>query len=130
MNRLHLFLLVSLVLCCRVFADNGTARTHSKIFPIGARDADRFYDQTMTVTGKVAQVTIRPKVVFLNLDKAFPNTPFTGVIFSANTNGFKDVTKLKGKSVEITGKIKNYQDKPEIVLTNASQLKVIEPDRK
>ena len=93
---------------------------------ISAREADKHFDETLTVTGKVAQVTIREKVVFLNLDQPHPNSPFTGVIFAANTNQFGDLTKLKDKSVEITGKIKNYNDAPEIVLDSTNQLKVVE----
>jgi len=33
---------------------------------------------------------------------------------------------LKGKAVEIKGKIKNYQDKPEIVLDSTNQLTVFD----
>jgi hypothetical protein len=96
---------------CRTSKDPGNRSKH--------------YDERLTITGKVAQVTIRPKVVFLDLNEPFPNSPFTGVIFSFDTNKFKDPPKLKGENVEITAKIKNSQDKPEIGLTNASQLKVV-----
>jgi DNA/RNA endonuclease YhcR with UshA esterase domain len=81
----------------------------------------------MIVTGKVAQVTIRPKVVFLNLDQPFPDSPFTLVIYSRETNQFGDLNALDGKDVEATGKIKNYHDRPEIILDSTNQLKVIEP---
>ena len=53
------------------------------LLKIGTAEADKHYGQEMIVTGKVAQVTIRPKVTFLNLDKPFPNSPFTVVIFPA-----------------------------------------------
>jgi hypothetical protein len=33
---------------------------------------------------------------------------------------------MKGKSIEIRGKIKNYQNKPEIVLDNMNQLTVFD----
>jgi hypothetical protein len=49
---------------------------------IGALEATNHYDQTMIVTGKVVQVTIRPSVTFLNLDRTFPNSPFAVVIIS------------------------------------------------
>jgi len=92
---------------------------------IGTADADKHYDEQMIVTGKVAQVTLRPTIVFLNLDQAFPNSPFAVVIHSEDTNQFGDLKALQGKSVEIQGTIKKYHDKPEIVLTNANQLNVL-----
>ena len=51
------------------------------------------------MTGEVAEVTIGPKEVFLNLDEAFPNSPFTGGVFPSDTNKFNDLPKLKGKDV-------------------------------
>jgi DNA/RNA endonuclease YhcR with UshA esterase domain len=94
---------------------------------IGTAEAAKHYDESLTITGKVAQVTIRPRVIFLNLDQTFPDAPFTAVIFSGHTNAFGDLPKLKGRDVELTGTVTNYQGKPEIVLTNAAQLKVVEP---
>jgi DNA/RNA endonuclease YhcR with UshA esterase domain len=93
---------------------------------IGTADATNHYDQEMIVTGKVAQVTIRPTVTFLNLDKPFPNSPFTVVIFHGHSSFYGDANALKGKSIEIKGKIKNYQDKPEIVLDRTNQLTVFD----
>ena len=92
---------------------------------IGTGEADKYYDQEMIVTGKVAQVTIRPTVTFLNLDKPFPNSPFTVVIFHGHSSFFGDANALKGKIIEIRGKIKNYNDKPEIALDSTNQLTVL-----
>jgi DNA/RNA endonuclease YhcR with UshA esterase domain len=92
---------------------------------IGTLEATNFYDQTMIVTGKVAQVTIRPSVTFLNLDKPHPDSPFTVVIFHGHSNFYGNANKLKGKSIEISGKIKNYHDLPEIVLDSTNQLTVL-----
>jgi DNA/RNA endonuclease YhcR with UshA esterase domain len=79
----------------------------------------------MIVTGKVAQVTSRPSVVFINLDQAGPQSPFTAVIFQDNLSSFGDVQSLQGKNVEISGFITEYHKKPEIVLDSASQIKVV-----
>jgi DNA/RNA endonuclease YhcR with UshA esterase domain len=93
---------------------------------IGAADATNHYDQEMIVTGKVAQVTIRPTVTFLNLDKKYPDSPFSVVIFHGKSSFHGDANALKGKSIEIKGKIKNYQDKPEIALDSTNQLTVFD----
>jgi hypothetical protein len=92
---------------------------------IGAMEASQHYDEEMIVTGKVAQVTIRPSVVFINLDQAGPQSSFTAVIFQDNLSGFGDVQSLQGKNVEISGFITEYHNKPEVVLDSASQLKVV-----
>jgi len=91
---------------------------------IGTLDAKKYYGQQMIVTGTVAQVSIRPTVVFLNMDKPYPKSPFTLVIFPANTNKFGDLKALKGATVEAMGKIVDYHDRPEIVLAKTNQLTV------
>lgn len=91
---------------------------------IGALDVTNFYGREMIVTGRVSQVSIRPKIVFLNLDKPYPNSPFALVIFSAATNQFGNLKGLKGESIEARGKIINYHNRPEMVLEKANQLKV------
>ena len=127
MNRIPLIILVSLFSCPFIFAqDQGT----NSLPLIRAKNADIFYNQTALVTGKVAQVTFRSNVVFLNLEEPYPNSPFTGVIFKKDTNQFSGLEKLKGQSVGITGFVKQYDNKPEIVMTNASQLRVLELDKK
>ena len=92
---------------------------------IGAGEAAKFYDQTLTVTGTVAQVTVRPTIVFLNLDQPHPDSPLTCVIFSKATNQFGDLKSLNGKAVEVTGKIKNYHDAAEMVLDSSNQLVIV-----
>ena len=97
------------------------------LIKITATAADKHYGENAIVTGKVVEVSIRPKVVILNFEKPFPDAPFTGVIFNRSTNKFSDLPSLKGKNVELQGAIKNYQNKPEIILTNASQLTISAP---
>ena len=93
---------------------------------IGTTQAAKHYQETCIVTGKVAQVTIREKLVYVNLDKPFPDTPFTGVIFARATNQFGDLSKLKGKDVEIKGRVEDYKGKVQIVLNTTNQLKVVD----
>lgn len=93
---------------------------------IGTIAATNYYNQEMTVTGRVAQVTIRPAVTFLNLDKPYPNSPFSVVIFHGHSSFYGDANALKGKNIEIKGKIKIYRDKPEIALDDPEQLTVFD----
>jgi DNA/RNA endonuclease YhcR with UshA esterase domain len=93
---------------------------------ISATEAEKHYQETVIVTGKVVQVSIRPKLVYVNLDKKFPESPMTCVIFARATNEFGDLKQLEGKQVEIKGKIEEYRDKAQIILNSSNQLKVIE----
>src|SRR5215469_15068172 len=106
------------------FAGTLAADPPAALQKIGTLDAKKYYGQEMIVTGTVAQVSIRPGIVFLNMDKPYPHSPFTLVIFPANTNRFGDLKALKGASVEVKGKIVNYHSRPEIVLEKANQLTV------
>ena len=130
MTRIFTLALLATLVGTAVHADPTTVittvETNTPAAPvwIGADDAAKHIDQSVVVTGMVAHVSIRPKVVFLDIDKAYPDAPFTVVIMAANTNGFGDLNALKGKSVAITGKIKSFKDKPEIVVASTNQLSV------
>lgn len=93
---------------------------------ISAVEATNHVDESVVVTGKVAQVTIREKMVYLNMDKPYPATPLSGVIFAAKTNLFTDLEKLKDKNVELSGKITVFRDRAQIVVESTNQLKVVE----
>lgn len=95
---------------------------------IGTGEATKFYGKEMTVTGTVAQVSIRPGIIFLNMDKPYPNSPFTLVIFPPDRNQFANLPSLKGTSIEASGIITNYHDRAEMVLEKTSQLKVLSPE--
>ena len=100
-------------------------------FKIGTADATHFFGREMIVTGTVVQVNVRPKIVFINMDKPYPESPLTLVIFPKATNQFGDLKALKGMSVEVTGTITNYHNHAEIVLERSKQLKVVgEPSTK
>ena len=92
---------------------------------IGAEQAAAHMGKQVTVTGVVAQVSFRPSLVFLNMDKPFPNSPFTAIVRNKNTNEFDNLSALKGKSVAVKGKVIDYNGKPEIELTGKSQLKML-----
>ncbi len=114
-------IIVALLFAGNIFAQETNAPALQKI---GALDTTNFYGKEMIVTGSIAQVSIRPSIVFLNLDHPYPDSPFVLVIHSSATNQFGNLKALKGKSIEARGKITNYHDRPEMVLQKADQLKV------
>lgn len=95
------------------------------VFP--AKEAKSKVGETITVEAKVAEVNKTEKIVRINLEARFPKQELTLVIFSSNFSKFEDVEKLEGKTVRVTGKVTEYQKRPQIVLEAKDQLKVQEP---
>jgi DNA/RNA endonuclease YhcR with UshA esterase domain len=123
---MRLFAIVTAALCLTAAAIQSRADDTNAIpLTIGAAQAAAHIGKQVTVTGVVAQVTIRPSLVFLNFDKAFPSNVFTAIIRNKSTNQFESLPALKGKAVAVTGKVINYNGKPEMELTNKPQLKVL-----
>ena len=98
----------------------------TKTNTIPAAESRQHIGEKLSVTGKVAEVNNSEKLVRLNFDQPYPRNTFTAVVFAARTNLFKGLMELKGKTVEVTGKIAEYRGRPEIVLSSTNQLKVID----
>ena len=99
--------------------------TNAVAATIGSAEASKWIGKQVTVTGVVAQVSLRPSLVFLNFDKAYPNNLFTAIVRNKNTNEFENLPSLRGKAVSVTGKIQDYNGKPEMALTRKEQLKLL-----
>jgi DNA/RNA endonuclease YhcR with UshA esterase domain len=96
--------------------------------PIPSTQAKDHVGETATVCGHVADsryVENGSHVTFLNFDNRYPNHSFTGFIPSENRTKFGTPEKdYLGKDICITGKIQNYNGKPEIVLSEPQQIKM------
>ena len=92
---------------------------------ISSAEAAAHVGQTQVVAGRVVEVAVHEKLVYLNLDKPFPKAPFTAVVFTAKAGALGDLRKIEGRKVEVTGKIILFRDRAEIVIEAASQLKVL-----
>jgi hypothetical protein len=65
----------------------------------------------------------RSQPALLDLGKSYPHAIFTAVIYGDNRPKFgAPETALRGKRVCVTGEISEYHGKPEIVLSDPSQL--------
>jgi len=94
---------------------------------ISWEDADKYYGKTMIVEGTIVAANSTGKVCFLNFHKNWKRY-FTAVIFASDFHKFPESPKnyYNGKKVRITGLIKKYQGKPEIIIKNPSQIEIIE----
>jgi len=80
--------------------------------------------ETATVEGVVSEVHVaaRSGVTFIDLGGRYPDNSFTAVIWPEDTGKFPNVGALYGQKIRITGLLKLYQGKQEIILKDADQL--------
>ena len=105
------------------------AWTLSAAETIASSRAKDHIGETGTVCGKVASTRYldasNRQPTFLNFDKPFPDHTFTAIIFGENRAKFgKPEQDYLQKDVCVTGKIINYNDKPEIELADPKQIRL------
>lgn len=92
---------------------------------IAAEDAADHVGEYVTVVGRVADVfTSDNENTFLNFGAAYPRQVFSATVFERFASGFNDLHGLEGRRVRITGTIRLYRNRPQIILESPSQLKV------
>ena len=90
---------------------------------ISYTEAPNHIGEEARVTGTLLRTyTAKSGVTFLDFCKDYKTCPFTAVIFSDDIKKFPDLDSYVGKTVTLTGRIKSYQGKAEIILDEASQL--------
>ena len=94
---------------------------------VGPEDAENLVGQTATVCGVVASTKYaansRAQPTFLDMGQPYPNEAFAAVIFGSDRAKFGEPeTTLSGKRICVTGQVRNYRGKPEIIVSDPSQL--------
>ena len=88
-----------------------------------ATEAAKHIGEIATITDKVDGVHQSSKGnIFLNMGGKYPNQAFTAWIPSASAGQFSNPQQYAGKTVAVSGKITLYRGKPEIIVTNVSQI--------
>lgn len=93
---------------------------------INWQDAAKHYGKYKTVEGVIVSSKCLPKVCFLNFDQNYKTT-FTAVIFASDLPKFPPNPDqyYRHKKVQVTGTIKEYKGKPEIILKDQGQIQII-----
>ena len=97
---------------------------------IPAAEAAKHVGENTTVCDKVFGgrflENAKDQPTLLNMGDVYPNNPFTFVIFGENRKKFNYLPEefLVNKQVCVTGEIKIFHDKPQIIVTDSSQLKI------
>jgi hypothetical protein len=86
-------------------------------------EARQHIGETKCVTGKVLRVKVGERGVhFLDFCEDQMACPFTVVVFSHDLKDVGDVRGLAGRTIEINGAVKEYDGRPEIVLSRINQI--------
>ena len=97
----------------------------SNVVKITAEDAGKYIGKKVIVCSKVYGVKELPNINFINLGARFPDNPLTVVVFSGDKANFKDgVAIYDNKTVCVTGTIKEYKGKPEIIITKPQDISI------
>lgn len=106
-----------------LIALGATAQTKIK-----AEDASKHIGDSLMVCGKVFGgrffENAKDQPTLLNVGAAYPQSPFTIVIYGEARKLFKTPPEkmFNGKDVCVTGVIKDFKGKPQIVVTKVEQL--------
>jgi hypothetical protein len=79
--------------------------------------------KTRCIAGKIVKVTRSGFTTFLNYCADYRVCPFQVVIFRGDLRHVGDVRQLEGRIIEISGEIKEYEGRPEIILKDVRQLR-------
>jgi hypothetical protein len=86
-------------------------------------EAKKQIGKKQCVSGKVLNVSQSPGgMTFLDFCEDYLACPFTVVVFPEDLHHVGDLKQLVGKTVEVIGKVKDYDGRAEIVLQDSEQL--------
>ena len=123
---LLVFALVTVLLVSQLLSSISYAQENS----ITASDAAKHIGEVQTVCGVVASSKFasrsKKQPTFINLDQPFPNQIFTIVIWGSDRGKFPEPPEdyYMGKKVCVKGMIKAYKGKPEVIVSDPSQITV------
>lgn len=114
---------VALVLCgtLPLYGDGAVLTADEAAFHIG---------EEATVCGTVVSAAYLGRTggtpTFLNLDKPYPDQPFTVVIWGTTRGLFEDEPEalFDGRRICVTGTVVEYKGKPQIVVDDPSQIEI------
>ena len=102
-----------------------SSRSPGKTAVISWRDAAKHYGKYATVEGTIVATHNSGKACFLNFHPDYKRY-FTVVIFASAFSRFPPSPEnhYQGKKVRVSGYIKEYQGKPEIILNDSNQIEI------
>ena len=94
---------------------------------ISWEDAANYYGKYKAVEGKIVTIKCISSTCFLNFDQNYRET-FSAVIYSSDLKNFPENLEhyYLDKKIQVRGVIKEYQDSPQIILNDQSQITLMD----
>ena len=90
-------------------------------------EAAKHVGKVVIVRGEISQIVLSVNLTtHINMGGLYPNHLFTATAFKVSQPLFADVKKYEGRVVQVQGVVNLYRNKPEIVLTDRSQIRLAE----
>jgi hypothetical protein len=106
-----------------LFASDDRVIITPKIEKISAEEATKHIGNKVIVCSMVYGVKELAGVNFINLSASYPNSPLTVVVFNADKVNFKNgLVIYENKKVCVSGTIKEYKGKTEIIITKPEDI--------
>ena len=87
-------------------------------------DALHEIGSTICVTGKVQRISQGPRgVQYVDFCAEHEKCPFTAVVFADHLRDVGDIRTLVGKTIEVHGQVREYDNHAEILVREARQLR-------
>ena len=100
------------------------AQTTAVITPA---EAAKHVGEVVTVEGTVSQIVLSVNLTtHINFGGIYPKHVFTATVFKARQTLFPGIKDYEGKVVRVQGLVRLYRGKPEIVLTEPTQIRLAE----
>jgi hypothetical protein len=87
---------------------------------IDVKDAAHHLNEMVTITAKVYGFKDFSSMILVNVGGAFPDSPLT-VVLRGDAKALS--SGIDGKTISVTGQVLDYKGKPEIVVTDKSQVR-------
>jgi DNA/RNA endonuclease YhcR with UshA esterase domain len=116
--------MLALLLCALAFV---APPPDQKVPIVTPAEAAKHVDKTVIVQGTVTQIVLSVNLTtHINFGGLYPNHVFTATVFKANQSEFPGIRKYDGRVVQVKGVVRLYRGKPEIVLTDPTQIRLAE----
>ncbi|MFA6404742.1 MAG: phospholipase D-like domain-containing protein [Candidatus Paceibacterota bacterium] len=108
----------------RVLSDNdGEDSAVGEMVKIDYTEALQYVGKYAQVRGTIVKVyKSSSDTIFIDYCKISSKCPFSIVIFASDADKFKEISKLQGKQITVTGIIKVYKGKAEIIVNSKEQI--------
>ena len=123
-SRILCFLIIAAAALAGVSFSARAEEVPKKITP-GEAMSYTNHPYKLIVTGEVVEVFETDKAVHLNFGKPRPDQTFSVVVYAYAAPSFPGLKEMKGKTVEATGFILEYEGKPVMYLKDPKDLKVV-----